>query len=51
MRQYIHGWAVWLECLLLARRKKHGAGKQRLTHAIKTANAARFIAWGQHHQN
>jgi hypothetical protein len=48
LRRYIHGWSCWWEGFRGARRKKHGAGPQRWSHALKTAACFRHIADGQH---
>lgn len=46
--RYFLGWLAFVRAFRLARRKKHGAGKQRLVHAWKGACCARFIVDGQH---
>lgn len=48
MRRYIYGWVVWWEFFRKARRKKHGAGRQRFFHATKTAACARYLVDGQY---
>lgn len=44
VRRYLHGWSCWWEGLRKARAKKHGAGPQRWSHALKSAACFRHIA-------
>lgn len=46
--RYFYGWWMWLRAVWIVRRKKHGAGKQRWSHAFKTAACVRYLVDGQH---
>jgi len=48
MPRYLYGWLCWFEALRKARAKRHGAGKQRWSHALKTAACYRYLVDGQH---
>jgi hypothetical protein len=44
-----HGLAVGWSIFQQARRKKHGAGPQKLHHAFGSAICAHHLCYGQHH--
>lgn len=45
--RYLHGWSMWVRALRMARRKKHGAGRQSWRNALRQAACDRWIVDGQ----
>ena len=48
LKRYLHGWRIAYYYASKARRKKHGAGKQRWLHVWRGAMCARYLVDGQH---
>lgn len=48
MSRYWYGWWMWLRAVYLVRTKRHGAGAQPWSLALKTAGCVRYLIDGQH---
>ncbi len=48
MIRYLYAWRMWLRAVYIARAKKHGAGKQCWSHALKSAACVHYLIDGQH---
>ena len=46
IRRWLYGWLMWARAVWIVRHKKHGAGKQPWSYALRTAAATRYLVDG-----